>query len=489
MILRFALIAIVFLLPLTFAGVPASSPSSAQGQVNFSEHIAPIVFNRCATCHRPGEAAPFSLLSYEDVRKRGKLIATVTQSRYMPPWLGSTEMGSFRDDRRLTDAEVRTIQNWVQAGMPEGDPSKMPKAPTFTPGWQLGQPDLIVRMQEPFEIPADGPDVFRNFAIKLNVTEQRWVRAVEFRSSAKASHHALFFLDQTGEAVKADEADPRPGFTGMNFLGAGAAARNAVGERQGQGLGQRLGQRQGRGGALAALGGRTGLGGWAVGGSPSGLPEGLARSLPAGSDLILQMHFHPTGKVEREQATLGIYFSEKPPTRTLTALQMPPIFGALAGIDIPAGDKQFKISDSFVLPIDAEVVSAGAHAHYLAKEMRMTATLPDGKKKELFLIADWNFNWQERYYFAAPIRLPKGTRVDVEISYDNTSTNPRNPSNPPKRVTFGEQSTDEMGAMTIELVPVREGDMPAYTAAVQEHVQNAVVDTVARGLRGLLRGR
>ena len=160
-------------------------------------------------------------MSYEDVRKRGKLIASVTQSRYMPPWLGDSGMGSFRDDRRLTEAEIRTIQEWVQAGMPEGDPRKMTKAPTFTPGWQLGEPDLIVKMEAPFEIPADGPDVFRNFAIPLNVNQDQWVRAVEFRSSAKASHHALFFLDQTGQAVKADQADPRPGFNGMNFLGRG----------------------------------------------------------------------------------------------------------------------------------------------------------------------------------------------------------------------------------------------------------------------------
>ncbi|HET9215420.1 MAG TPA: hypothetical protein VFR18_00485 [Terriglobia bacterium] len=474
MIQRFALI-VLALIPLTFSALPARPLTAAQRSLNFSEHIAPIVFNRCTTCHRPGEAAPFSLLNYEDVRKRGKLIATVTKSRYMPPWLGQSEMGSFRDDRRLTDAEIQTIQEWVQNGMPEGDPSRMPKTPTFTPGWQLGQPDLIVRMAEPFEIPADGPDIFRNFAIPLNVAEDRWVRAVEFRSAAKASHHALFFLDQTGEALKADQADARPGFVGMNFLGAGAAARGALGQRQGRG-------------ALGLLGGRLGLGGWAVGGSPSGLPEGLARSLPSGSDLVLQMHFHPTGKVEREQATVGIYFAEKPPSRTLTALQMPPVFGALAGIDIPAGEKGYTIRDSFTMPIDAEVVSAGGHAHYLAKQMRMTATLPDGQKKELFDIPDWKFNWQERYYFSKPIRLPKGTKLDVEVSYDNSPSNPSNPSNPPKRVTFGEQSTDEMGSVTIEMVAVRERDLPTYVAALQEHVQTAVVEAIARGLRGR-RGR
>src|SRR5215471_479812 len=356
---RLALI-VALVIPMTHV----QSRPQVQSRLTFTEHVAPIVLNVCATCHRPGEAAPFSLLTYEDVRKRGKLIATVTQSRYMPPWQAESEMGTFRDDRRMTDAQIRTIQEWVQAGMPEGDPSKTPKLPTFTPGWQLGQPDQIVHMEQPFDIPADGPDIFRSFAIKLNLKKDEWVKAIEFRSSANASHHALFFLDETGQAVKADEADPLPGFSGMNFLGARA---NNLG-RGG------LGQRAGRGGArLPGL--ARGLGGWAVGGAPSFLPEGLARALPKDSDLVLQMHFHPTGKPEREQATLGLYFAEKPPSRTLAGLQMPPLFGALAGIDIPAGEKRFVIKDSFTLPIDVEVIGGGAHAHYLAKDMRMTACL------------------------------------------------------------------------------------------------------------------
>src|SRR5262249_51716702 len=149
------------------------------------------------------------------------------------------------------------------------------------------------------------------------------------------------------------------------------------------------------------------------------------------------------------QATIGFYFASGPPKRTLTALQLPPVFGALAGINIPAGEKRFVIKDSFELPIDVDVISGGAHAHYLATDMRMSATLPDGRKRQLLGIPDWKFNWQEGYYFKEPVRLPKGTRVDVEIAYDNSSANPTNPSDPPKRVTFGQQSTDEMGAMTI----------------------------------------
>jgi hypothetical protein len=468
MFLRIALASLVAL-PISSAALTLRQETPAR--VTFGEHVAPIVFNKCASCHRPGEAGPFSLLSYEDVRKRGKLIAAVTQKRYMPPWHGASQMGEFRDDRRLTDAEIQTIQSWVEAGMPEGDPKHLPALPKFTPGWHLGQPDLVVRMNEPFEIPADGPDIFRNFAIKLNLTEDKWVKAIEFRSSANASHHALYFLDQTGDAVKADETDPRPGFSGMNVAGNAAAGAR-------------------RGGARAQLGARgaSGLGGWAVGGVARMLPEGLARALPKASDLILQMHFHPTGKVEREQATVGFYFADGPPKRTLTALQMPPVFGALAVIDIPPGERQYVIKDSFLLPIDADVIGGSGHAHYLATEMHMTATLPDGGTQELFGIPNWQFNWQEGYYFREPVRLPKGTRLDVEIAYDNSNANPNNPNTPPKRVLWGQQSTDEMGAMTIEIVPVNERDLPVYTNAVREHLQSAALGAVTNAV-GRLRGQ
>jgi mono/diheme cytochrome c family protein len=449
---------ILFVVPMALLSFAERPAPQQPAPVTFAEHVAPIVFRSCAPCHRPGEAAPFSLLTYEDVQKRGKLIASVTASRYMPPWHADSEMGTFRDDRRLTDAQIETIRSWVQAGMPAGDLQKMPQTPKFTPGWQLGTPDLVVRMEQAFEVPADGPDVFRNFAVKLNLSEDKWVKAIEFRPSANASHHALFFVDVTGQAVELDAADPRPGFIGMNFL---------AGSLLGQGRGQRAATVRDRGAA--------GLGGWAVGGSPRELPEGLARRLPKEADLVLQMHFHPTGKIEREQSTIGFYFADAPPKRKLAGLQLPPLFGALAGIDIPAGEKRFVIKDSFTLPIDVEVIGAGAHAHYLAKDMRMAAVLPDGSKKDLMRIPDWDFNWQERYYFKEPLRLPKGTRIDVEIAYDNSNQNPSNPNSPPKRVTFGQQSTDEMGSMSIEVVAVRERDLPEFAEAVQEHLQKSVV--------------
>jgi hypothetical protein len=200
--------------------------------------------------------------------------------------------------------------------------------------------------------------------------------------------------------------------------------------------------------------------------------------MPKGADLVLQMHFHPNGKAEQEQATIGFYFGDGPPKRTLAALQLPVIFGAFAGIDIPPGEKHFVIRDSFVLPVDVDVIGSGAHAHYLAKDMRMTAVLPDGQTKDVLHIPHWDFNWQERYYFKDPIRLPRGTRLDVAIAYDNSSENPANPNSPPRRVTFGQQSTDEMGSMSIEIVPADERDLPEFARAVQEHLQESVLSRV-----------
>jgi mono/diheme cytochrome c family protein len=446
--------------------VPALAQTAAPG-VTFAEHVAPIVYSNCARCHRPGEAAPFSLLSYEDVRRRARTIAEVTGSRYMPPWHADSRVAAFRDDRRLTDDEIRTIAAWVAAGMPRGEEARTPQPPRFTTGWQLGEPDLVVQMPEAFEVPADGPDLFRNFAIPLELATDRWVRAIEFRPQGRASHHALFFFDGTGRAVSLDDSDPAPGFSGMSFLGgAGAGAAGATG--------------QPRPGVFAATGSASDLfgtlGGWAVGGAPAELPAGTARRLPEAADLVVQMHFHPSGKPEREQASIGLYFSDEAPARPLIGLQLPPVFGALSGLDIPPGERRYVIRDWFILPIDVDVLSGAGHAHYLATDMRMTARFPGSdEKQELLSLPKWDFNWQERYYFAEPVRLPAGTRIDVEIAYDNSADNPANPFSPPRRVTFGRESTDEMGSVILEMLPVRESDLPKYAAAVQEHIRNAAL--------------
>ena len=460
MIVRVLAVLAVLAGPAAFRGV-ALAPSGAP--VTFSETIAPIVYENCVTCHRPGEAAPFSLISYEDVKKKGKLIAKVTESRYMPPWHAAHGYGEFAGERRLTDEQIATIGEWVKQGMAQGNPAKMPPLPTFPEGWHLGTPDLVLKMAVPFELPASGPDVYRNFVVPSHLLENKWVRAVEFRPAArKAVHHALFAYDASGGAAKQDGKDGKPGFGGMGTAG------------------------------IVAAGGNSGpLGGWTVGATPAFMPPGVALPLPKGSDIILQMHFHLTGKPETEQATIGIYFTDTPPERRVFAVQAPALFGFGAGIDIPPGEKNYVIEDSLTLPVDTKAISVGAHAHYLAKEMKATATLPDGSTQPLLWIQDWDFNWQDRYTYKSPVMLPKGTRIAVRLTYDNSADNPHNP-NPasPARVQWGEQSFDEMGAMSVAVQALRAEDEPVLQRALAARAQAAIQRAMANGtLQRYLQGR
>ncbi len=472
---RFVLSALLISLTILALASGNEPARGGGGSVNFSEHIAPIVFNDCATCHRPGEAAPFTLMSYDDVKKRGKLIASVTRSRLMPPWKAEPGDVEFKNERRLTGEQIELIQQWVAQGMPEGDPKKPPAAQKFTEGWQLGKPDLVVKMSEAFTVPAGGPDIYRNFAIPLNLDEDRWVKAVDFRPGARSVvHHSLFFVDATGAARKLDEDDPKPGYSGQMGIGRGAL-RGLLGRG-----------RQNREGGLSrggALGGS--LGGWAVGAQTRELPDGLAFFVPKGSDLILSTHFHPSGKEERELSTVGLYFADKPPAKSFTGIQLPPLFGVFEGIDIPAGAKEYAISDSFVLPVDVKAFGASAHAHYLGKQMKLTATTPDGNIKTLLWINDWDFSWQDQYQFKEFVPLPKGTRLDVKISYDNSAENPRNPSSPPKRVRWGAESNDEMGSMSLLVVAANEADMPRLRQTYGEHLRDAFMSR--SGFQGLRR--
>jgi mono/diheme cytochrome c family protein len=253
------------------AGVFLVAPShAAAGSPTFTETIAPIVYQNCTVCHRPGQAAPFSLISYDDVKKRATQIAAVTKSRYMPPWHAEHGYGEFADERRLTDEQIATIAQWVKQGLPEGDLAKLPAVPDFPEGWHLGKPDLILEMPAAFDLPADGPDIFRNFAVPTHLTEDKWVRAVEFHPRArKVVHHVLFFTAPGG--VAGDGADGKPGFSGM------ARARGIALGRGNAGAGSTL-----AGGSLAG----GSLGGWAVGATPRALPDGVAMALPNGSDLI-----------------------------------------------------------------------------------------------------------------------------------------------------------------------------------------------------------
>jgi uncharacterized protein (TIGR03437 family) len=400
--------------------------------VTFSEHIAPIIYANCTGCHRPGQVAPFSFVTYNDVASKGPLVASQTQTHSMPPWKPEPGWVAYRDERRLTDAQIGLIQQWVDQGMPQGDPAKAPPVPTFSDGWQLGTPDLILTMSAGFTVPADGPDIYRNFVLPTNVTQDKWIRAIEFQPSARTVvHHSLFFSDNTGGARALDGQDGQPGFPGFGTI-------FTVGN------------------PLSALNG--GLGGWVPGTTPAFLPDGITLPLPANSDFLLQTHFHPNGQQFVEKTTVGIYYGP-PPARQMTQIQVPAFFGIRSNIDIPAGESAYKVRGSYTLPADVDAVGVWAHAHYLGKEAKLTATLPTGEVRILLWIRQWDFNWQDQYQFQSLLHLPQGTRLDGELSYDNSDNNYRNPNSPPKRVTWGENSTDEMGSLLLNVVPSQASDL------------------------------
>jgi hypothetical protein len=409
------------------------APPPAPG-ITFNKQIAPIIYKNCSSCHRPGEAAPFSLLSYQDVSKRGKTIASVTAARFMPPWKAETGSYPFKDERRLQESEIALIQEWVKQGMPEGT-DNAPAPPKFASGWMLGEPDLVVEMPAAYHVPADGPDIYRNIAVPLGFAEDKWITAIDMKPSARAVvHHVLYFADPSGKAHDRPQQGAEPGFSGMRPGGEAEP-----------------------------------LGGWAVGAQPHMQPEGLALPVAKGSDLVIQYHFHPNGKPASEKSVIGLYFAKKAPERTLTPVQLPPTYSLFSGLDIPAGEKDFVIRDSYTLPVALDAVSIGAHAHYIARQLKMTATLPTGEVKTLLWIKDWDFSWQDRYFFEKFVPLPKGTRLDAEVHWDNTADNPRNPSAPPIRVQWGEQSKDEMGSLTLVGVPHDESDLPALRRDLLQH--------------------
>jgi len=354
---------------------------------------------------------------------------------------------------------------------------------------------MILEMTGDFVVPADGPDLYRSFVFPLALPEDVWVKAVELRSAASSSmHHALFFLDDTGTARRMDGSDGKAGIAGMGFLGggldAGALFANGTGPlgRLANRLGNRTGSEQPNQERRIDQALARGLGGYVPGTIPTPLPGDYAMQISKGSDVVMQTHFHPSGKPEVEHAKLGLYLAKQPPSKQLVNIQIPPMFGFGAGIDIPAGESDFRIVDEFRLPIDVEAIGVGGHAHYICKTMRLSAILPDGKEILLLDIEDWDLDWQDRYFFDNAVSLPAKSLLRTEIHYDNSSKNPENPFSPPQRIRWGRQSNDEMGSITLTVVATEESKRSELQDAVRDHFSKAIVErfTSGEGLQRML---
>ena len=433
----------------------AQLASAEEAVPTFSNDIAQIIHEKCTSCHRPESSAPFSLISYRDVQQRAGTIEAVVDMGYMPPWKPVDHGLDFANNRSLSSAETQKIKAWIDAGCPEGDREKTPEPPQVTEGWILGKPDLIVRMNGTYEVPADGPDIYRSFVFPLDLPEDKWVKAIQLRPHAKSSvHHALFFVDTAGNARKMDGADGTTGIAGMGFL-AGFGDSNETKTDGGAALFSRLRGQKGSADSnndevyRVNDGLARGLGGYVPGSTPNLLPGDLAMALPAGSDIVMQTHFHPSGKVETEQAEIALYFADKPPSRELMPIMVPAMFGFGANIKIPAGEEDYRVSDRLTLPVATRAIGVGGHAHYVCRELKLTAELPSGDTKILLHIDDWDLDWQDQYLFAEPVDLPADTVLISELVYDNSPENPENPHHPPQDIRWGRGSTDEMGSITL----------------------------------------
>jgi peroxiredoxin len=390
------------------------------GTVTFHRDVLPILQENCQVCHRPGAAGPFTLMNYKQAVNWAGDIKEYTQQRKMPPWK-PVEGPAYHNDRRLNERDIRTLAAWVDGGTPEGDPTDAPPPRKFTEGWQLGEPDLVLTLPEEMTLGPSGPDLFRCFVLPTSLTEDKYVTAVEVRpGNRRIVHHSLNFYDLSGKARELEQktrkqddglqADHGPGYTVAMGLG------------------------------FTPLPGRVGgLSGWAPGQTIRHLPEGYGYLLPKGSDVILQLHYHRNGRLEKDRTSIGLYFAKSDKVKPFKGMVLPGRF-----LVIPPGNERFRAQGGLEVQQECKLYSVMPHMHMLGREVKVTLTPPGGQSTTLVAIKDWDYNWQETYFFQKPIDIKPGTRLEVEAFYDNSSKNPNNPSDPPRWVKFGEETTDEM---------------------------------------------
>ncbi len=414
--------------------------AAAEPVPTFHESVAPILQAHCAECHRPGQSGPFPLLTYADAVKHSREMVDVTARGVMPPWLPAPQAEGFLGERRLSAETITVLARWVSGGMPEGDSAKGPPPRTWPADWTDGPPDLVVRMPVPYFVPASGRDVYRHFVLPMSLDRPRQVRQWELRPKSRAAHHAFVRVDATGEARRRDALDAEPGFHGMDTP---AGIQTPDGH----------------------------FSSWQPGAGPRRHRPGMSWTLRPGQDVVLQVHLQPLGKPEPLQMEIGFYFTDEAPIHRPVKLSL-----IQYGIDLAPGATNQTVRDEVRIPADADLLGVLPHAHYLGRRLEAWATFPDGTGRSLFLIPDWDFNWQGDYTYARPVFLPAGTRVEMRVTFDNSAANPRNPHHPPRRVRFGPDTTDEMAEVWLQLLPRSTSGQKAWDAL---NFERTLRDTLA----------
>lgn len=390
----------------------------ADPAVTYSNRVAAILNENCVSCHRPGQVAPFSLDSHERAARWAANIRRVTQARTMPPWKPANH-GTFRQERVMKEDDLKALAAWAEAGAPAGDLDKAPPPPKFAEGWMLGEPDLVLETPE-YELDPTGPDEYRCYVLEPNLTEDVWIQAAETRPGNPAVvHHVIAYVDGSRYSVKLDERDPKPGYrtsgTGPGFLPSGE------------------------------------MGGWAPGNFPYRTPDGVGRPLKKNARIVLEVHYHRNGRREKDRTRIGLHFSKKPVDQPLRWISL-----ARFDLDLPAGDKEIAVKARQTVTESMHLLAIMPHMHLIGRKIKVTAQFPDASTRTLVDVPDWDFNWQDTYLFREPLPIPKGTRLLLEAVYDNSAGNPDNPNHPPKRVSWGEETTDEMCIVFISYTRDRE---------------------------------
>ncbi len=410
-------------------GAPQQSAPASAAAPTFSADVAPIMYAKCVSCHRPGEVAPMSLITFKDVRPWAGSIRDKVSSRAMPPWHADRQYGAFRNEQSLTPAEIDTIVKWANAGAPEGNPSRMPALPKFPEGWQIGTPDVVLEMPTTYQIPARGEIPYQYFEVATNFTEDRWMQAGEVRAGDRAHvHHIIVY-------VKSPAPTPSPSvMTNRPIISAAPAGAVAPAPRP-------AAPATPRPAAAESPVARTGdqmLVNWAVGeDAPMFLP-GMAKRIPKGSTLVFQMHYTTNGTPSSDKSKIGLIFTKEPPKREVrTGMILNPLFA------IPPGAGNHEIAAEGTFTEDVAVWSLHPHMHLRGKDMTYTATYPDGRSEIVLRVPKFDFGWQTDYWLAKPLMLPKGSKLHVSAHYDNSTANRANPD-PTATVRWGDQTWEEM---------------------------------------------